>query len=64
MALRNSYDRAFSAIIDSNMTSLITSLFLYWFGSEEVKGFGLTLIIGIWPACSRRCSVTKTFWPC
>jgi SecD/SecF fusion protein len=60
MALRNSYDRAFSAIIDSNMTSLITSVFLYWFGSEEVKGFGLTLIIGIIASLFTALFVTKT----
>jgi SecD/SecF fusion protein len=60
MALRNSYDRAFSAIIDSNMTSLITSIFLYWFGSEEVKGFGLTLIIGIVASLFTALFVTKT----
>lgn len=47
MALRNAYDRAFSAILDSNLTTILTSLVLYWFGSEEVKGFGLTLAIGI-----------------
>src|SRR4051812_3584342 len=47
MALRNAYDRAFSAILDSNMITIITSLVLYAFGSEEVKGFGLTLLIGI-----------------
>src|SRR4051812_26643042 len=47
MALRNAYDRAFSAILDSNMITIITSMVLYMFGSEEVKGFGLTLLIGI-----------------
>ena len=47
MALRNAYDRAFSAIFDSNLTTIATSLILYWFGSEEVKGFGLTLAIGV-----------------
>jgi SecD/SecF fusion protein len=47
MALRNAYDRAFSAILDSNMITIITSMVLYVFGSEEVKGFGLTLLIGI-----------------
>ncbi|HZL34984.1 MAG TPA: protein translocase subunit SecD [Tepidisphaeraceae bacterium] len=47
LALRNAYGKAFSAIIDSNMTTAITSLFLIWFGTEEVKGFGVTLIIGI-----------------
>ncbi len=60
MALRNSYDSAFSAIVDSNMTSLITSLFLYWFGSEEVKGFGLTLIIGIIASLFSALFFTKT----
>jgi SecD/SecF fusion protein len=62
MALRNSYDRAFSAIVDSNMTSLITSLFLYWFGSEEVKGFGLTLIIGILASLFSALFFTKTIF--
>jgi SecD/SecF fusion protein len=60
MALRNSYAQAQSAIIDSNMTSIITSLFLYWFGTEEVKGFGLTLIIGILASLFTALYVTKT----
>jgi SecD/SecF fusion protein len=62
LALRNSYGRAFSAIIDSNMTSLITSFFLYIFGSEEVKGFGLTLIIGIGASLFTALFVTKTIF--
>jgi SecD/SecF fusion protein len=60
MALRNSYAQAQSAIIDSNMTSIITSLCLYAFGSEEVKGFGLTLIIGIVASLFTALYVTKT----
>jgi SecD/SecF fusion protein len=60
MALRNSYAQARSAIIDSNMTSIITSLCLYAFGSEEVKGFGLTLIIGIVASLFTALYVTKT----
>jgi SecD/SecF fusion protein len=47
MAVRNAYDRAWSAILDSNVITIITSLILYYFGSEEVKGFGLTLLIGL-----------------
>ena len=47
MALRNAYDRAFSAIFDSNVTTIATSVILYWYGSEEIRGFGLTLTIGI-----------------
>jgi SecD/SecF fusion protein len=60
MALRNSYNTARSAIIDSNMTSIITSLCLFLFGSEEVKGFGLTLIIGIVASLFTALYVTKT----
>ncbi len=60
MALRNSYNTAHSAIIDSNMTSIITSVCLYMFGSEEVKGFGLTLIIGILASLFTALYVTKT----
>jgi len=62
MALKISYDRAFSAIIDSNMTSAITSMFLYMFGSEEVKGFGLTLLIGIGASLFTALFVTKTIF--
>jgi SecD/SecF fusion protein len=62
MAMRNAYDRAFSAIIDSNATTLATSLFLYWFGSEEVKGFGLTLLIGLIWSLFTSLFVTKTIF--
>jgi SecD/SecF fusion protein len=62
MALRNSYIQARSAIIDSNMTSIITSLCLFLFGSEEVKGFGLTLIIGIVASLFTALYVTKTIF--
>jgi SecD/SecF fusion protein len=62
MALRNSYQQARSAIIDSNMTSIITSLCLFIFGSEEVKGFGLTLIIGIVASLFTALYVTKTIF--
>ncbi|MCW5900647.1 MAG: protein translocase subunit SecDF [Flavobacteriales bacterium] len=41
------YKGAFSAIIDSNVTTLITALILYMFGSGPVKGFATTLGIGI-----------------
>lgn len=47
MTIKLGYERAFSAIIDSNLTTLLTCLILYWVGSEEIKGFGLTLGIGV-----------------
>jgi SecD/SecF fusion protein len=62
MALRNAYDRAWSAILDSNVTTLITSLVLYWLGSEEVKGFGLTLLIGLAWSLFTSLFVTKTIF--
>ena len=62
MALRNAYDKARSAIVDSNVTTFITSLFLIWFGTEEVKGFGLTLIIGILASLFTALFVTRTIF--
>ena len=62
MALRNAYDRAFSAILDSNITTGITALVLYVFGSEEVAGFGLTLLIGIFASLFTALFVTKTIF--
>jgi SecD/SecF fusion protein len=61
-ALRNAYDRAFSAILDSNVTTGITALLLYVFGSEEVKGFGLTLLIGIFASLFTALYVTRTIF--
>jgi SecD/SecF fusion protein len=61
-ALRNAYDRAWSAIVDSNVTTLITALVLWYFGSEEVKGFGLTLVIGLATSMFTALYVTKTFF--
>lgn len=62
MALRNAYDRALSAIVDSNVTTLITCMVLYYFGSEEVKGFGLTLAIGLLSSLFTALFVTKTIF--
>src|SRR5207253_5715366 len=62
MALRNAYDHAFSAIVDSNATTVITSLVLYSLGSEEVKGFGLTLLIGLLSSLFTALFVTKTIF--
>ncbi len=41
------FRRAFTAISDSNITSIITGLLMYMFGSGPVKGFGVTLAIGV-----------------
>ena len=62
MALRNAYDRAWSAILDGNVTTGITAAALYMFGSEEVKGFGLTLLIGIGASLFTALYVTRTIF--
>ncbi len=41
------YSRALSAVVDSNLTTLITSIILMWVGTGAVKGFAVTLSIGI-----------------
>jgi SecD/SecF fusion protein len=41
------YDKAFGTIFDSNLTTLIASLILFWMGTGPVQGFGITLSIGI-----------------
>jgi SecD/SecF fusion protein len=47
MAIRNGFARAMSTIIDSNVTTLITAIVLYVIGTEQLKGFAVTLILGI-----------------
>jgi SecD/SecF fusion protein len=47
IAISTSYDKAFSAIFDSNLTSLITAVILLFMGSGTIKGFAITLVIGI-----------------
>lgn len=46
-ALADGYGNAFSAIFDSNLTSIITAVILFYFGTGPIRGFATTLIIGI-----------------
>ncbi len=46
-ALAAGYSNAFSAIFDSNLTSVITAIILYYFGTGPIRGFATTLLIGI-----------------
>ncbi len=47
MAIRNGYAKAMSTIVDANLTNLITAVAIYKIAPDNVKGFGVTLIIGI-----------------
>ena len=47
VSVRKGYENAMSAIVDSNLTTLITSAVLYAYGTGPIKGFAVTMSIGI-----------------
>ncbi len=47
LAIATGYDKALSAIVDSNVTTILAAGFLYWFGTGPIRGFATTLGIGI-----------------
>lgn len=47
MAIRNGFQRAFATILDSNLTTLITAVVLFSIGTDQLKGFAITLILGL-----------------
>ncbi|MCC7476426.1 MAG: protein translocase subunit SecD [Pirellulales bacterium] len=47
MAIRNGFSRAMSAIVDSNLTTIISGIVLFYIGTDQVKGFAITLVLGI-----------------
>ncbi|MBF0593902.1 MAG: protein translocase subunit SecD [Candidatus Omnitrophica bacterium] len=59
-AINTGYDRAFSAIFDSHVTSLIASFMLFQFGSGPIKGFAITLSIGLLASLFTTVYVTRT----
>lgn len=62
MAVKLGYERAFSAIFDGNVTAIITAAILYWIGSEEIKGFGLTLGIALAISMFTALFVTRQYY--
>lgn len=47
LAIKDGYDKAYSSIIDANVTTFLTGVILYAFGTGPIRGFATTLIIGI-----------------
>jgi len=47
MSVKSGFQRAFSAIMDSNITTVIAALVLLFLGTGTIKGFAITLLIGI-----------------
>ncbi|MBI4120374.1 MAG: protein translocase subunit SecD [Parcubacteria group bacterium] len=60
-ALEEGFKRAWNSIRDSNVSSLITASILYWFGSSLVRGFALTLGLGILISMFSAITLTRTF---
>lgn len=56
------YERALSAIVDSNLTTLIAAAFLFQFGTGPVKGFAVTLTLGIIISMFTAIFVTRTIY--
>ena len=61
-AIAASYEKAFSAIFDSNLTSLITAIILFWMASGTIKGFAVTLTIGILASMFSAILVTRVLF--
>jgi SecD/SecF fusion protein len=47
LAIRNGYDRAFPVIIDTHLSSICTAVVLYVVGNDQLKGFGISLTLGL-----------------
>ena len=60
-AIDSGYKRAISTIIDSNLTTLFAALFLYMFGSGPIKGFAVTLGIGVATSMFSAIMITRMF---
>ena len=61
VALEDGFKRAWNSIRDSNASSIITALILIWFGTGSIRGFALTLLIGILVSLFTAITVTRTF---
>ncbi|PIQ84291.1 MAG: protein translocase subunit SecDF [Candidatus Omnitrophica bacterium CG11_big_fil_rev_8_21_14_0_20_63_9] len=59
LAIDAGYDKAFTAILDSNVTTLIAAIFLYWFGTGPIRGFATTLGLGLMASMFTAIVVTR-----
>lgn len=60
-AVKEGFDRAWYSIRDSNISSMITALILFWLGTSLVKGFALTFGLGVLVSMFTAITVTKAF---
>jgi preprotein translocase subunit SecD len=62
LAIDEGFKHAMNAIVDSNVSAVLTALFLFQFGTGPVKGFAVTLIMGIIASMITAIFVTRTFF--
>ena len=62
LAIRNGYDRAFPTIIDTHLTSIFTAIVLYVVGNDQLKGFGISLTVGLIISLFTSLFVTRTIF--
>lgn len=62
LAIETGYSRAFSAIFDSNITTLIAAFLLFQFGTGPIRGFAVTLTIGLMASLFTAIVVTRTIF--
>ncbi len=62
LAVDEGFKHAMPAIIDSNLATVLTALFLFQFGTGPVRGFAVTLILGIFASLVTAVFVTRTFY--
>ncbi len=62
LAIDEGFAHAMSAIVDSNISTILTAMFLFQFGTGPVKGFAVTLIMGIVASMITAIFVTRTFF--
>jgi SecD/SecF fusion protein len=62
MAIRNGFAKATVTIIDANLTTLITAIVLYAIGTDQIRGFAVTLILGILFSMFSAIYVSRTFF--
>jgi preprotein translocase subunit SecD len=62
LAIDDGFKHAMNAIVDSNVSAVLTALFLFQFGTGPVKGFAINLIMGIAASMVTAIFVTRTFY--
>ena len=62
LALRNGYDRALPTILDTHLTSIFTAIVLWAIGNDQLKGFGISLTIGLVISLFTSLYMTRVFF--